>query len=290
MVFTVVASLFYSGILRKLAAKMQSRVGPPIWQPFFDMLKLFGNEEVKPEQAGIGFGFWPFAALASVLTAALLTPIAGIVGVPSNIILLVYFISFGSVCLFLAGLSSSNPFAVVGSIRGIVQMFSYEITFIVSLLVPVAFLGTLDPLVINNHQLGLGITGWLAFSFPLAALAFLIAVLAKVELPPFHVPEAHQEIVSGYFTEYSGFKLAVMEMTGMIKTFVLLALGVAVFFGGAADLPVFIAKTLALLFVLSVVRVLMARFRLDQVLKFCWAFGLLAVIDLARVLVVGVLA
>ncbi len=284
LLFTVVLSLVYSGILRKLAARMQSRIGPPVWQPFLDIIKLFGKEEITPEQAKPGFGFWPFVAFASILIAALLTPVAGMVSLDSgNFIVLIYFLVFSPACLYLAGLASSNPYAVVGSIRGLVQMFSYEIIFVVSLVVPMLFVNSLEPLVINNYQLG---SGWIASSFPLAAAAFLVAVLAKLELPPFHTPEAHQEIVSGYYTEYSGFRLALIEMTHIVKIFVLLSLAVAVFFGGSGDPLIFIIKTLALLILLSVIRVVLARFRIDHVLKFCWILGVIALIDLIRVLMV----
>jgi NADH-quinone oxidoreductase subunit H len=289
IVFMLFFSLIYSGILRKLAAHMQSRIGPPIWQPILDIIKLFGKEGIVPEQAKPGFTLWPVVALVSVVVAGLFIPVAGLVSLqlPGGFIILIYFLVFGSLSIYLSGLSSSNPFAVVGSIRGIIQMFAYEFPFIVSLIVPMIFLNTLSPLVVNAYQLQ---GTWLGAVFPFAAAAFLVSVLAKIELPPFHIPDAHQEIVAGYSTEFTGKRLAMLELARMVKMFVLLALGVAIFFGGSGPGPggfaIFIVKTLVLLFVLTILRVLLARLRIDQSLRFCWILGFIALIDLVRVMII----
>ncbi|MCK4497245.1 MAG: NADH-quinone oxidoreductase subunit H [Candidatus Aenigmarchaeota archaeon] len=283
-VFLVLISMIYYGILRKLAARMQSRIGPPIWQPILDFIKLVGKEDLNPEQAKAGFTLWPFIAITSVLIAGLLTPIAGIVPLSftGDIVVLIYFLAFGSLAVYLSGFSSSNPFGVVGSMRGLIQMIGYEFPFIVSILVPVVAAGMLSPFLINTLQIHYG---WFGFVFPFAAIAYFISILAKVEIPPFHTPGAHQEIVSGYSTEYTGTRLAMIELTHMIKLFVLISLGVALFFGGSADMVTFLVKSLVLLFVVTLARVLVARFRIDQILKFTWFFGLVALIDLVRVMV-----
>ncbi len=282
-VFLVLASMIYYGILRKLAARMQNRIGPPIWQPVLDFIKLVGKEDMIPEQAKPGFTLWPFMAVTSVIIAGLLTPVAGIVPLSftGDIIILIYFLAFGSLAIYLAGFSSSNPFGVVGSTRGLVQMIGYEFPFIVSVLVPVISAGMLSPFLINTYQVHYG---WIGLSFPFAAIAYFIAILAKVEIPPFHAPGAHQEIVSGYSTEYTGTRLAMMELAHMIKLFVLISLGIALFFGGAGDIAMFLVKSLVLLFIITLARVLVARFRIDQILKFTWFFGFVALIDIVRVM------
>jgi NADH-quinone oxidoreductase subunit H len=283
-VFMVVISMIYYGIFRKLAARMQNRIGPPVWQPFLDFIKLVGKEDLDPEQAKAGFTFWPFIAITSVLIAGLLTPVAGIVPLSftGDIVVLVYFLAFGSLAVYLAGFSSSNPYGVVGSMRGLVQMIGYEFPFIASVIVPVVSAGMISPFLINTLQVHYG---WLGFAFPFAAVAYFVSILAKVEIPPFHTPGAHQEIVSGYSTEYTGTRLAMIELTHMIKLFVLISLGVALFFGGSADIVTFLVKSLVLLFIVTLARVLLARFRIDQVLKFTWFFGFVALVDLIRVMV-----
>jgi len=288
ILFILFFSMIYSGVLRKLAAHMQGRIGPPVWQPLLDIIKLSGKEGIVPEQAKPGFTLWPAVGLVSVIVAGLLVPIAGFAGLqlPGSFIILIYFLIFGSLAVYLSGFSSSNPFAVVGSVRGIVQMFAYEFPFIVSLVVPIVFLNTLSPMVVNAYQLS---GNWIAALFPFAAAAFMVSVIAEIELPPFHIPDAHQEIVGGYSTEFTGKRLAVLELAHMVKMFVLLALGVAVFFGGSgtglAGFVVFIIKTLALLFVLTVTRVVLARIRIDQSLRFCWIMGFIGMIDMVRVII-----
>ena len=111
-----------------------------------------------------------------------------------------------------------------------------------------------------------------------------MSVLAKTETPPFHVPGAHQEIVAGYYTEYTGTRLAFIELTHFLKLFVLISLGVALYMGGSPDILSFLWKSLALLFLVIVSRVVFARMRIDQVLRVAWLFGAVALVDLVRVL------
>jgi NADH-quinone oxidoreductase subunit H len=281
--FVLLMSFLYSGILRKVAARMQNRIGPPIWQPLLDFLKLLNKEDIIPEQAKPGFTLWPFMALASVIVAGLMIPIAGTMALPfgSNLLIIFYFLAMSSVALYLCGFASSNPFAVVGSARKLTQAVGYEFPFLVSIVVPALFVGSLNPLTISSYQLS-GV--WLAGAFPLAFLGFFVAVLAKTETPPFHAPSAHQEIVAGYYTEYTGTRLAFIEFTHSVKLFVLLSLGVALFMGPSPDILSFLLKSLALLLLATLARTVFARLRIDQVLRLAWLFGLIALVDLARVL------
>jgi NADH-quinone oxidoreductase subunit H len=283
VLFILIASMLYSGILRKLAARMQNRKGPPVWQPFWDFIKLLSKDTIQPEQARPGYNLWPTLGFVSVLVAALAIPIGGMaaLNVPGDLIIVVYFLSFGSMCLYMSGLSSANPFGVIGAMRGITQMVGYEFPFLASLITVAVARGTLSLWNINFFQVNYG---YLAFWYPFAFIAFFIAMIAKAEIPPFHTPTAHQEIVSGYYTEYSGTNLAMIELTHYIKLFALLALGVAVFFGGSATIWGFLLKTLVLLFAVVVFRVVMARLRIDQVFRLTWFFGIVALVDLVRVL------
>jgi NADH-quinone oxidoreductase subunit H len=200
--FMVLMGFLYSGILRKVTARMQNRIGPPIWQPILDFLKLLGKEDIIPEQAKPGFTLWPLVALASVIVAGLMIPIGGLTALPiqSNILIIFYFLAMSSVALYLSGFASSNPFAIVGSVRKITQAVGYEFPFLISIAVPALFVGSLNPLTISSFQIG---GTWIGLLFPFAFLAFFISLLAKTETPPFHAPGAHQEIVAGYYTEYT---------------------------------------------------------------------------------------
>ena len=283
ILFMLVFSFLYSGILRKVAARMQNRIGPPIWQPLLDFLKILGKEDIVPEQAKPGYTLFPFVSVASVIVAGLMIPIGPLVSLPfeSNVLIIFYFLAMSSVSLYLSGYASANPFAIIGSARKITQSVGYEFPFLVSLLVPALFVGSFNPLTISSFQTS---GTWIALSFPFAFIAFLVALLAKTETPPFHVPGAHQEIVAGYYTEYTGTRLAFIELAHYIKLFVLIALGVALFMGPVTGIFVFIIKSLGLLFIAILARTVFARLRIDHVLRLAWIFGAISLIDLVRVI------
>lgn len=290
--FIIFASLIYSGLMRKIAARMQNRIGPPIHQPFYDVIKLFAKENIVPEQAKSGFSLWPVIAVVSAIVAGLMTPMAGNAPLnnSSDIIVLIYFLALSSAALYMAGFASSNPFGVTGAIRGITQMIAYELPSIIAILVPIIALmnssGMVNYLSVSaiNYFQAAESGVWIIRIYPLAGIAFLITILAKIELPPFHTPNAHQEIVGGYSAEFTGSRLAMIEMTHIIKAFVLMALAVALFLGGASNILVFFAKTLGLLVILTISRVVMARLRIDHVLHYYWLLAIIASIDLIRVI------
>jgi NADH-quinone oxidoreductase subunit H len=282
ILFLVVMSLLYSGILRKVRARMQNRIGPSWFQPFYDTIKLLGKEDVTPEQAKPGFTLWPLLALTCAIVAGLFMPIAGLVAFPgsADIIIVIYFMLFSSISLYMSGFASANPYSVISSIRGVIQMVAYEFPFLASVLVPVIYMQSLSLLDMNNYQVT---AGPFAAMFPFAAVAFFVSVLAEAEVPPFHVPRAHQELVSGYETEYSGPRLAMIQLTHFLKLFVMLALFVALFLGGSLDLLTFTTRTLAVLFLVIISNVDMARVRIMGSVKMCWLMGFVALIDLFRV-------
>ncbi|MCK5594446.1 MAG: NADH-quinone oxidoreductase subunit H [Candidatus Aenigmarchaeota archaeon] len=276
IIFLLIASIIYSGIMRKLAARMQNRIGPPIYQVVYDLVKLTGKENIRPKQAKPGFTLFPAIALASVLIAGILIPIhTKTISFTGDYIAIIYFLLFSSTALFIAGYASSNNLAIVGSIRGIVMIFAYELPFIISILVPILAFN------LNSIQ---SFDTWLIAYYPLAALSLFISILAKVEIPPFHIPNAHQELVGGYSVEFTGRRLALVELTTMVKTFVLILLMITLYLGGAQNIFILIIKSLAVLFALTVSRVLFARLRIEQALRFYWIFALIAAIDLIRVL------
>ena len=276
ILFILITSLLLSGIFRKLAARMQSRKGPPIIQPFYDTIKLFGKENIRPANSKNGFHIWPIISLASILIAGLMMPIAGITALNTGDMLIVlYFIALSSVALYVAGFSTGNPFGHIGATRGIIQMVAYEFPLILAALMPAVFLKTLSIDAINLAQ----ITGaWNIAIYPIAGIIFLTAIIAALELPPFHIPQAHQEIVGGYTVEYTGTNLAYIEISHMIKMFVLITLAINIFLGGAITITTFVAKSLGLLLIFAFLRTLLARLRINSVLKFYWILGYILII------------
>ena len=276
ILFILLTSLTLSGIFRKITARMQSRKGPPIIQPFYDTIKLFGKENIRPANSKNGFHIWPIISLASIIIAGLMIPIAGITALQTGDMLIVlYFIALSSIALYIAGYSTGNPFGHIGATRGIIQMVAYEFPLILAVLMPAVFLKTLSIDAINLAQ----ITGaWNITTYPIAGIIFLTAILAALELPPFHIPQAHQEIVGGYTVEYTGTNLAYIEISHMIKMFVLITLAIDTFLGGAITITTFMAKALGLLFIFAFIRTLLARLRINSVLKFYWILGYILVV------------
>ncbi|MCK4335518.1 MAG: NADH-quinone oxidoreductase subunit H [Candidatus Aenigmarchaeota archaeon] len=270
-----VIGFLYLGIMRKVAAHMQHRIGPPIWQPFLDFFKLLSKENIQTKDS-VGFllTLCPIISFASVLTVIIFVPVAGfgMVSFQGSVFVVIYFLVMSSAFLALAGFATGNPFGSVGSIREITQLVSYEFPFVVSLIT-------------IGYLTGFEIIPYFSLHFPFAFLAFLTGVLGKLSLPPFHIPEAEQEIVAGPLTEYSGPRLAMFELARAIGFWVLISIG-AVFFLGAGNIVMFAVNSLALLFVLIIFRVVFARLRISNAFRLYWfIIGPLAVIDLVRALV-----
>lgn len=270
-----VIGFLYLGIMRKVAAHMQHRIGPPIWQPFLDFFKLLSKENIQTKDS-VGFllTLCPIISFASVLTVIIFVPVAGfgMVSFQGSVFVVIYFLVMSSAFLALAGFATGNPFGSVGSIREITQLVSYEFPFVVSLIT-------------IGYLTGFEIIPYFSLHFPFAFLAFLTGVLGKLSLPPFHIPEAEQEIVAGPLTEYSGPRLAMFELARAVGFWVLISIG-AVFFLGAGNIVMFAVNSLALLFVLIIFRVVFARLRISNAFRLYWfIIGPLAVIDLVRALV-----
>jgi len=269
------AGFLYMGLSRKIAAHMQHRIGPPVRQPFYDFIKLMSKENITTKGTiGVLATLCPVVSFASMMTVLMFIPIAGfqLISFPGSVFVVIYFLIMSSAFFAIAGFAAGNPFATVGSIREITQLFSYEFPFIVSLIT----IGLLT---------GFQIVPYSAIGFPFALFAFFMGVLGKLMLPPFHIPEAEQEIVAGPLTEYSGPRLALFELARAAGYWTLVSLG-AVFFLGASDIITFIVYSAVMLLALIIFRTVFARIRIDQAFRLYWfVVAPLALIDLIRVMV-----
>ncbi len=267
--------LLFMGFMRKTAARFQQRIGPPVWQPFLDVAKLFSKERIKSRRESPYILWGPIISLAAYISIILIVPVSGFFsfGFSGSIIYVIYLFLMGVAGYIVAGFASGNPYGGLGGGRELVQAFGFELPFIVAILVPA--LGSLE------------ITPGLFVYYPLAFLAFLVAVQGELELPPFHIPHAEQELVAGVFTELSGYRLGMFELAYAFKLFALSSL-VTVLFLGAGTFWIFLLKCFSVVFLLTFVRVLFARMTVDQGLKFFWlAATPLALIDLVRVLMIA---
>lgn len=274
--FLAAYSMFLQYLDRKVYARLQNRAGPPWYQPLADFLKLIGKESVIPADANRGmFHTLPVISISAVATAFIYIPVFGAQSSSSfegDLIIVLYLITIPTLTAFLAGWYSRGVYATIGSTRTLTQMFAYEVPLFMALLAPALIAGTWS------------VTGMAAFysAHPLyillnvpALFVALISSQGKLERAPFDAPEAETEVVSGAFVEYGGKLLAIFKMAMDCELVVLASLISAVFLPFMTGIPVldfllYIAKTVAVLMFLVLLRSAMARLRVDQMVGFCW--------------------
>src|SRR5881227_1386185 len=301
MLLAVFLTLFalMSVLERKILARMQNRYGPNrvgpfgLFQPVADGIKMLIKEDIVPARADKVVHF-----LAPVILAAVAILTLGVIPYGRSMTLftinagILFFLAVGStteLAVFMAGWASNNKFSMLGAMRAIAQMFSYELPLIITVLPVVMIVGSLmpDSIVFAQGEYTLGIVPrWFVFT-PWGAAAFLlffVSGLVESNRTPFDVPEGESEIVAGRMTEYSGFKYATFFLAEYIGMFAISGLSVTLFLGGwhapgrAVDfLPSYVwffTKLSALLFVYIWVRGTLPRTRIDQIMNFAWKFML----------------
>ncbi|PIU17799.1 MAG: NADH-quinone oxidoreductase subunit H [Elusimicrobia bacterium CG08_land_8_20_14_0_20_59_10] len=285
--FLAVYGLFLQWFDRKLCAVMQNRMGPPWFQPYADFVKLLAKEVIVPDAADSAmFRALPFFAIAALMTALVSIPVgrSALFSFQGDMIAVIYLLTIPTVTFFLAGWSSTSPYSTVGAMRVLTQLFAYEVPLMLSLIGPAILAGTWNLTEISAffsaHP------GLILLQLPGFAAA-LIALQGKLERMPFDIPHAKNEIVGGQFTEYTGRLFGFFCLAVDMEMVVGAALINAVFMGGSlgthgfAAIVVFLFKTLFIAFLLAVLKVLMARIRIEQMVNFCWKY--LAPVAMAQV-------
>ena len=297
-VFLVMFALM-SVFERKILARMQNRYGPNrvgpcgLFQPVADGIKMLTKEDLVPRSADKVVHF--LAPILMVVPALLLPAILpyGRGMVPVELAAgILYFFAVGAgteLAVFMAGWSSNNKYSVMGAMRAIAQMISYELPLVMSAVIAALVAGTLSPNGIVEAQAGLSfgfLPNWFVFT-PwgfMACLLFYIGALAESNRSPFDLPEGESELVAGHLTEYSGFKYAIFFMAEYVGMFAINGLLVTLFLGGyQAPFPFlewipswawFFGKLACVAFSMVWVRATLPRFRIDQMMQFAWKFML----------------
>jgi NADH-quinone oxidoreductase subunit H len=282
---------------RKILGRIQNRYGPNrvgpfgLLQPVADGIKMLIKEDIVPARADKLVHF-----LAPILIAAAAILALGIIPYGRNMTPftidggILFFFAVGStteLAVFMAGWGSNNKFSMLGAMRAIAQMISYELPLIITVLPVVMVVGSLTPDRIVAAQAGYTfglVPRWFVFT-PWGATAFIlffVSGLVESNRTPFDVPEGESEIVAGHMTEYSGFKYATFFMAEYIGMFAITGLAATLFLGGWHS-PVsvlefvpsyvwFFAKLSVLLFVYIWLRGTLPRTRVDQIMNFAWKF------------------
>jgi NADH-quinone oxidoreductase subunit H len=302
--FLVVYALFFAYLDRKIVARMQQRVGPPLYQPFADLIKMLGKEVINPD--GVDWKLFdaiPVVALAAVMTAFLYVPVIGYspLAFPGDLVMVLYLIALPTIALFLLGWLSRNIFSAIGGIRAVTQLFIYEVPFFLALLTPAIMAGSWS---ISEIVLWQQHNFWIVFLQPIGFIVALVGLQAKLERTPFDIPEADTEIVAGPWTELTGRRLAFMHLTTELSLVVGSALIAALFLGGplipwtlsplwlngAVGFSLFFVKTLAVLLILSSIKVATGRLRIDQLNDIGWKYiASAALVQVGIVLVINYL-
>ncbi|MEZ4670460.1 MAG: NADH-quinone oxidoreductase subunit NuoH [Anaerolineae bacterium] len=299
----LVTVIFLIWIERKVAARVQDRLGPNRVGPFgllqtvADALKMLTKEDITPNGADkFIYNLAPIIAFASVVLIWAVVPFTPLhIGADLSIGIL-YFVavaSIGTVKIMVAGWSSNNKYALLGAFRTIAQLLSYEVPLVLSLLVPVLIGGTLSMQEIVRQQGGM----WYLFMAPIAAVMFFIANLAETGRAPFDLLEAESEIIAGYNIEYSGFKWGMFMAGEFMHAFTACLLTAVIFLGGwwgpgVEQIPalgfIYLGLKTGLVYLFALVlRATVPRVRIDQLMTLNWKW--LVPISVGNVLVTALL-
>ncbi len=277
--FVVVFGMAAEYVDRKFCAKLQNRVGPPWYQPFADLVKLVAKENIIPEDADAGiFKLMPVLAATSVITAFFYIPLwqtKALFSFYGDLIVVIYLLTIPTLAIFLGGWYSRSVFSRIGATRAMTQFFAYEIPLFLSILAPamLADSWSLSEITVfySKHL-------WLSLFNSVGFVIAMVALLGKLEKVPFDIPEAETEIVAGSFTEYSGRLLAFFRLALDMELVVGASLLAAVFLpfglnlGFVPGFILYLVKVLFIVAILSLLRTVFARLRIDQMINFCWKY------------------
>ena len=275
---TAAIGLLASWIGRKVTARVQYRVGPPLWQPLIDIVKLLGKETLIPAGSSrTAFLLPPLMGLASVVLVAMLLwlnnihPARGFLG---DLIVVLYLLTIPSISLIMGGFASGNPLASLGASREMKLILGYELPFVLAVLVPIIRaglsirLGDILSFQVQNGVMAGSLSGFLAL------IVAIMCMQAKLALVPFDMPEAETEIAGGLLIEYSGVGLAVYRLMKNMLLFVLPFFLIILFMGGlrfdGLQLLYTILKYVGLVALITVIRNTNPRVRIDQAVRFFW--------------------
>jgi NADH-quinone oxidoreductase subunit H len=312
MLLSSAAGLVY--MERKVAAWVQQRYGPylvgpyGLLQPLADIVKLLMKEELRPKAAdGLLFALAPILSATAAFAAFSVVPFGakttffgllpepiGLEVADVNVAMLVIFAitSMGVYGIVLAGWSSNSKYSLLGGLRASAQMISYELSYALALASVIILAGSLSLREVVDQQAGtwLGfIPRWFVFLQPVGFLVYMTAGVAETNRAPFDFPEAEQELVAGYHTEYSSMSFAMFFLAEYVNMVTVSAVATSLFLGGwhGPFLPEwlgwiwFLVKVFALLFFYIWMRWTLPRYRYDQLMAFGWKWLLpVAVVNL----------
>lgn len=291
-IFNLILMIFLSplleGIIRKTKALVQSRIGPPIIQPYYDLLKLFGKEEITSSD-NILFKYTPAICFSVTLLLGLLTPLG--VTAPLNMagdtIVFIYFLTFSTIMIMMGGISSGSPYAVIGSAREMMMVLTVEPVIVIALITAGIKAGSLSFADMTAWQINHG----LSFSMTITGVALFLAILTQLAKLPFDIVEAETEIMDGPFIEQSGPRLALFKWSFYVKELIFASLFFSIFLPwpnfqfAPLNIIMNLIKVGVFIFIVGVVDSVNPRLRIDQSVKYFGIVIFIAFVGLAFALV-----
>lgn len=281
----VIYGMFLTAFIQKIGARVGRRYGIPIWQNYADLIKNYSLRSSITH--GVMFYLGPVFRLTGGVGLLLFIPVIYGSYVFSNLsfagdlILILYFVFFGTLGMALGAAESGHPHAAIGITRGLSQVTMAELPFALAVFAVALQYQTLSMTEIVAAQQG-GIAYWTLVTNPLAVAAAMLSLLGTMMRPPFDVVLAPQEIPIGPPTEYHSSYLALMQTNRMIFPIAKIVVFMNLFFGGAASWPVFFLKVFLIYMVSVIVGVVFPRFRVEQSIRWflIWAvpIGILAIV------------
>ncbi len=304
-----------SFIERRIAARIQSRVGPNVVGPqgilqwVADGIKLLLKEDLIPDRADhLLFRLAPYFVFAGLFAAFVALPF-GYAIIAADLNIGIYYIlaitSLVVMGIIMGGWSSNSKWALFGALRSAAQIISYEIPTALSLIPVIMLSGSLSTQDIITAQGGMP-WDWFAFHSPFTLVCFIvffISALAEGNRIPFDLPEAESELVSGYNTEYSGFRFLVFPMAEWANLWVIAAMVTLTYLGGwqipfveaqaingnlwliLGSISIFFIKTFVVIFIVIQLRWTLPRVRVDQMTLICWTY----LVPISLVCIVGIM-
>ncbi len=287
---TVAVGLIASYFVRKVSALVQWRIGPPIMQPFYDVVKLMGKETLIPEDGNrMMFIFAPLAGFAGVLLLS--TMLLHIIFLPQqafvgDVIVAVYLLVFPSLALILGSSASASTHAAIGTSREMKMVIGYELPLLLSLIVVLVKTGgALGLATIAENAHVLSISGFIGF------IVSLLCVQAKLGFVPFDIAESETELAGGVLIEYSGALLGIWKIMQAMMLVALPLFLQIVFLGGfdlnsGGAIAASIGKYVVILVLIILIKNTNPRVRIDQAMRFFWLYcGLLAAVAVVLAMV-----
>jgi NADH-quinone oxidoreductase subunit H len=277
---TVALGLVASWIVRKVSAVVQYRIGPPVLQPFYDVMKLMGKETLIPQDSQQAvFIAAPLVGLAGALVLAIILLRTALTQAAfgGDIIVAIYLMVLPSLALIFGSSASASPHAAIGTSREMKLVMGYELPLVLAFIVVIIKTGgTLDLVAIGANTTVFSVSNMLAF------LVALFCVQAKLGFVPFDIAEAETELGSGVLMEYSGALLAVWKVMHAVMLVVLPLFLVMVFLGGfgtgLGGALAGIGGYVVVLVLIILIKNTNPRVRIDQAMKFFWVYCSLALV------------